>query len=197
MKKGDIKMSTEKKKVKRTGSTKPEFVKTKPTEVVYLDNEGKEKLQAEIEELQNRIDAEVLGIANIDRKGISDIFDYEDAQRRVFKLQSRVAQKRDMLRRAVIVKKMPTKDLVSLGDIVSANVEIEDDSFEVEFKLVAKHTPNIDAETPEYTINSLLGKAVHGKRTGEVVSYVTPENKVAYVTINGINLTKEDSQKQL
>ncbi|MBN1266795.1 MAG: transcription elongation factor GreA [Anaerolineales bacterium] len=140
---------------------------------VYLTQEGKLKLEAELEGLLKMRPELSRELESISAEGLSfEDLDpaYEAVKNEIAMLESRIVQIQDVLSRGRIITTAPAVDTVTIGSRIRLKIG---DSEDEEYMLVGSAEANpregrISNESP-------VGRAVLGKKPGEEVSVHTPE----------------------
>ena len=146
---------------------------------VILTPEGYKKLQEEIEYLSNDKRREVADRIRIAREfgDIAENAEYDDAKNEQALLEHRIALLEERLRDAkVINKKDVAKDVVSVG----SKVKLRDVTAKqtVEYYIVGSAEAN-PAEN-KLSNESPVGKAIMGKKKGEVVEVTAPRGALKF-----------------
>jgi transcription elongation factor GreA len=150
--------------------------------VIWLTQEAFDKLQAELEHLRGPVRNEVIAkiSAARDEGDLKENGGYHAAREEQGKLEGRIRQLEDMLRRAEVGETPADDGVVEPGMQVTTRF-VGDDDVEV-FLLGAR-----EIETPEnlqvYSPQSPLGSAIMGKRKGDEVDFEAPNGKVLKVEI--------------
>ena len=152
---------------------------------VILTPEGYEKLKQEIEFLSNDKRREVADRIRTAREfgDIAENAEYDDAKNEQALLEHRIATLEERLRNArVITKKDVAKDVVSIG----SKVKLRDISAKqtVEYRIVGSAEAN-PAEN-KLSNESPVGKALLGKKRGELVSVPVPRGPARKLKITKI-----------
>jgi len=135
--------------------------------------EGLEKLKAELEELQTTRRREVAERIKEAREfgDISENSEYDDAKNEQAMLESRIAQMEERVRRAIVVDKdQLDTGVVSVG--VKVHVKDQKTGDSRKFQLVGSAEANPAEEKLSH--ESPIGKALMGRKRGEVVSVEVP-----------------------
>jgi transcription elongation factor GreA len=135
--------------------------------------EGLEKLKAELEELQTTRRREVAERIKEAREfgDISENSEYDDAKNEQAMLESRIAQMEERVRRAIVVDKdQLDTGVVSVGVKVHVKDQKTGDSRKFQLVGSAEANPAEDKLSHE----SPIGKALMGRKRGEVVSVEVP-----------------------
>ena len=135
--------------------------------------EGLDKLRAELEELQTVRRREVAERIKDAREfgDISENSEYDDAKNEQAMLESRIAQMEERLRRAIVVDKdQLDTSVVSVG--VRVHVKDQKSGDSRKFQLVGSAEANPAEEKLSH--ESPIGKALMGRKRGEVVSVEVP-----------------------
>jgi transcription elongation factor GreA len=149
-------------------------------EVVWLTQDGYDKLQAELEDLRGPVRAEVVAkiSAARDEGDLKENGGYHAAREEQGKLEARITQLEDMLRRAE-VGDVADDGTISPGFQVTYKF-VGDDETET-FLLGAREmaADDIEVRSPQ----SPLGTAVIGAKVGDKVDYEAPNGKTLSVEI--------------
>jgi transcription elongation factor GreA len=135
--------------------------------------EGLEKLKAELEELQTVRRREVAERIKEAREfgDIAENSEYDDAKNEQAMLEQRIAQMEERVRRAIVVD----KDQVDTGTVsVGVKVHVKDQKTgdSRKFQLVGSAEANPAEEKLSH--ESPIGKALMGRKRGEIVSVEVP-----------------------
>ncbi len=146
---------------------------------VLLTPEGLEKLKGEIEYLKNEKRREVADRIRHAREfgDISENSEYDDAKNEQAMLEQRISQLEERLSRARVIEAEDVpKGVVSIG----ARVRLKDiDANEtVEYVIVGSAEAN-PAES-KLSNESPVGKAIIGRKKGEVVEVAAPRGSLKY-----------------
>jgi len=146
---------------------------------VILTPEGFKKLKAEIDHLSSAKRREVADRIRIAREfgDIAENAEYDDAKNEQALLEHRIAVLEDRMRAArVIEKKEISKDVVSIGSHVK--LRDMDAKQTVEYHIVG----SAEANPAEYKLSneSPVGKAIIGKKKGEVVEVSAPRGSLKF-----------------
>ncbi len=150
--------------------------------VIWLTQDAFEKLQAELEHLRGPVRNEVIAriSASRDEGDLKENGGYHAAREEQGKVEGRIRQLEDMLRRAEVGETPADDGVVEPGMTVTTRF-VGDDEVEV-FLLGAR-----EIETPEdlqvYSPQSPLGSAIMGKKKGDEVDFEAPNGKVLKVEI--------------
>jgi transcription elongation factor GreA len=151
-------------------------------DVIWLTQEAFDKLQAELEHLRGPVRNEVIAkiSAARDEGDLKENGGYHAAREEQGKIEGRIRQLEDMLRRAEVGETPADDGVVEPGMKVTTRF-VGDDEVE-EFLLGAR-----EIETPEnlqvYSPQSPLGSAIMGKKKGDEVDFEAPNGKVLQVQI--------------
>lgn len=147
----------------------------------YLSKEKYSEIQGELERLKSegrRDIAERLKAAK-DLGDLSENSDYQEARDEQMRLEQRISQLEDILRSSAIIHKTGGATLVRLG----SRVKVKRDGKTSEYTIVGSNESNpveglVSNESP-------IGKALLGKKTGDVVTLKIPkgEAKVSILSI--------------
>jgi transcription elongation factor GreA len=149
---------------------------------VILTKEGYAKLKKEIEHLSNDKRREVADRIRQAREfgDISENAEYDDAKNEQAMLEHRIAMLEDRLRAAhVLEKKDIAKDVVSVGALV--RLKDIDANKTVEYKIVG--SPEANPSEHKLSNESPVGKAIIGRKKGDVVEVVAPRGALKFKII--------------
>ena len=146
---------------------------------VILTPEGFKKLKEEIEYLSTAKRREVADRIRVAREfgDIAENAEYDDAKNEQALLEHRIAVLEERMRAArVIEKKEISKDVVSIGSHVK--LRDMDAKQTVEYHIVG----SAEANPAEHKLSneSPVGKAIIGKKKGEVVDVVAPRGALKF-----------------
>jgi transcription elongation factor GreA len=150
--------------------------------VIWLTQEAFDKLQDELEHLRGPVRNEVIAriSAARDEGDLKENGGYHAAREEQGKVEGRIRQLEDMLRRAEVGETPADDGVVEPGMKVTTRF-VGDEQVET-FLLGAR-----EIETPEdlevYSPQSPLGSAIIGKKRGEEVDFEAPNGKVLKVEI--------------
>jgi transcription elongation factor GreA len=146
---------------------------------VILTREGYEKLKKEIEHLSTEKRREVADRIRVAREfgDIAENSEYDDAKNEQALVEHRIALLEDRLLTArVIEKKDIAKDVVSVGSKVKLRDIAANKTFEYQIVGSAEANPadqKLSNESP-------VGKAIIGKKKGEVVEVTAPRGALKF-----------------
>jgi transcription elongation factor GreA len=149
---------------------------------VILTPEGYEKLKQEIEHLQTTKRREVADRIRVAREfgDIAENAEYDDAKNEQAMLEQRIAVLEERLLNArVISKRDIAKDVVSIGSRVRLKDMGANET--VEYHIVG----SAEANPAEFKLSneSPVGKAIIGRKKGEVVEVAAPRGSLKYKII--------------
>jgi transcription elongation factor GreA len=147
--------------------------------IVYLTQEGYEKLKQEIDYLKNVRRPEVstllqLAIAEGDLKENAN---YHDAKEQQALLEGRIKDLEDNLRRSQIIKDGGPKGRVNVGSTVTIAEEGFEDEEEV-YRIVGG--PEADPDAGRISNESPIGRALLGSKKGDMVKVQTPRGETRF-----------------
>ncbi len=146
---------------------------------VILTPQGYEKLKSEIEYLSTQKRREVAERIRIAREfgDINENAEYDDAKNEQALLEHRIAMLEERLLSArVISKKEIAKDIVSIGSKVRLRDIEQNKTFEYYIVGSAEANPSENRVSNE----SPVGKAILGKKKGEVVEVAAPRGSFKF-----------------
>jgi len=149
---------------------------------VWLTQAKFDALQAELDELRGPGRAAVVQKVS-DARDEGDLKEnggYHAAREELGKLDGRIAQLEDMLKRAQVGETPPDDGVVEPGMVVTYRFVGDDE--EEKFLLGAREMKG-DDDLEVFSPVSPLGEAINGKKRGETVQYVAPNGKTIKVEI--------------
>jgi transcription elongation factor GreA len=152
---------------------------------VLLTQEGFTKLENELENLKTvkrREVAERIKQA-IEFGDISENSEYEDAKNEQAFIEGRILTLEKMLRNARIIEyEQNDSDVVNIG----AKISLKDMEYGDEFKYTIVGSAEADPNNNKISFESPVGKAILGKKLGDVVEVNVPAGKVKYKILSVI-----------
>jgi len=138
----------------------------------YMTQEGKEKLEKELEELKTVRRPEVVERIKIARSfgDLSENSEYDAAKDEQAFVESKIAQLEKMIRNAVIIESDDNNDEVQLGKRVKF-IELPDGE-EEEYQIVG--SAEADPFEGKISNDSPMAKSLLGKKVGDIVQVSTP-----------------------
>ncbi len=155
---------------------------TEPS-TIWLTQDAHDKLQAELENLKGPVRQEIIAriSAARDEGDLKENGGYHAAKDEQGKIEAKIRQLEDMLRRAEVGDTPPDDGVVEPGMVVTYKFVGDDDDEAEKFLLGARE---IEPEgLTVYSPQSAMGAAINGKRKGDKVSYVTEAGKTFKVEI--------------
>lgn len=151
--------------------------------VIWLTQEAFDKLQAELEHLRGPVRSEVIAriSAARDEGDLKENGGYHAAREEQGKVEGRIRQLEDMLRRAEVGETPPDDGVVEPGMKVTTRF-VGDDEVET-FLLGAREMADGLEDIEVYSPQSPLGSAIIGKKRGQEVDFEAPNGKVLKVEI--------------
>ena len=148
---------------------------------VWLTQDAYDKLTSELEDLKGPVRQEIIGriSAARDEGDLKENGGYHAAREEQGKLEGRIRQLEDMLRRAEVGETPPDDGIVEPGMKVTYKFVGDDDTAEFLLGNKALEDGTIDVFSPE----SPLGSAILGAKVGDRVSYTAPSGKSMTVEI--------------
>jgi len=149
-------------------------------EIVLTSAKYKE-LEAELERLMS---VERPAIAERIRQAralgdLSENFDYHEAKRQQGFLEGRIANVKAMLERAHVTEYQAGGDTVGLG----SQVTVHDEEFDENIEYTIVGAPEADPAHNRLSNTSPVGKALLGKKIGDIVEVPIPAGKATYKII--------------
>ena len=121
---------------------------------------------------------------------LSENFEYKAAKRYKNRNESRIRYLEKMIKTAVIVEDNSKEDEVGLNDTVT--IYVEEDDCEETYKIVT--TIRSDSLNQSISIESPLGKALVGKKTGDRVTVKIDDSYSYDVVIRSISKSDDESE---
>ena len=152
---------------------------------IWLTQDAYDKLQAELENLKGPVRQEVIAriSAARDEGDLKENGGYHAARDEQGKVEGRIRQLEDMLRRAEVGETPADDGTVSPGMKVTYKFVGDDDDEAETFLLGAREIEDSVDGLKVYSPQSPLGSAIIGARTGDTVSYEAPNGKELQVVI--------------
>ncbi len=153
--------------------------------VVWLTQDGYDRLQQELEHLRGPARAELaarIGEAR-DEGDLRENGGYHAAKDEQGKQEARIRQLEDMLRRAEVGQARPDDGIVEAGTIVT--VRFQGDTDTETFLLGSRELLALDSsvELDVYSPQSPLGAAILLKKAGDSATYTAPNGRSVSVEI--------------
>ena len=154
-----------------------------------------EKIQQEIDHRKLVVRKEAIDAVKEARAqgDLSENFEYKAAKQDKNRNESRIRYLERMLKHAKIVSDQSAEDEVGINNTVDLYFE-DDDEVET-YRLVTSVRAN--SMEGKISIESPLGKAIKGRKTGDRIFVKTNENAGYYVEIRKIDKTTDDSNDHL
>lgn len=154
-----------------------------------------EKMQAEIEHRKVVVRHELLEHVKTARAhgDLSENFEYHAAKREKNQNESRIRYLERMVRTANVIDDSSNEDEVGINNFVK--IEFIDDKEIDTFKIVT--TVRVDTTKNMISIDSPLGKALLGKKVGELARVVVNDQISYDVKILEIDKNSDDSEDEL
>ena len=155
------------------------------TDVVWLTQEARDKLQAELDNLRGPVREEIVAriAAARDEGDLRENGGYHAAREEQGKAEARIRQLEDMLRRARVGETPADDGIVEPGMVVTIRWAGDDET--EEFLLGAREMADESAGLQVYSPQSPMGSALVGSKVGDEVDYTAPNGKVLKVEIVG------------
>ena len=151
--------------------------------VIWLTQEAFDKLQEELENLRGPVRTEVIAriSAARDEGDLKENGGYHAAREEQGKVEARIRQLEDMLRRAQVGETPPDDGVVEPGMIVT--VRFAGDPETEEFLLGAREMADMRPDLQVYSPQSPMGSAIIGSKRGDTVDFEAPNGKQLKVEI--------------
>ncbi|MBB3041847.1 transcription elongation factor GreA [Nocardioides sp. LMS-CY] len=152
---------------------------------VWLTQDAFDKLKQELEDLKGPRRQEVIAriSAARDEGDLKENGGYHAAREEQGKLEGRIRQLEDMLRRAEVGETPPDDGVVEPGMKVTYKFVGDDDDETETFLLGAREMEDVSDGLKVYSPQSPLGTAIIGANKGDTVSYEAPNGKMLQVVI--------------
>ena len=154
---------------------------TETTAVTWLTQEAHDRLSAELKELTSTGRREIAEKIDTARSegDLKENGGYHAAREEQAKLEARITQLTELLRKAVVGEAPADDGVVEPGMVVTATVAGDKMTFLVGSREVAEGT-GLDV----YSERSPLGEAIIGRSAGETTSYIAPNGTEIAVDIH-------------
>lgn len=152
---------------------------------VWLTQDAFDKLKQELEDLKGPRRQEVVAriSAARDEGDLKENGGYHAAREEQGKLEGRIRQLEDMLRRAEVGETPPDDGVVEPGMKVTYRFVGDDEDETETFLLGAREMEDVAGGLKVYSPQSPLGTAIIGSSKGDTVSYEAPNGKMLHVVI--------------
>ena len=152
-------------------------------DVIWLTQEAFDKLKDELEQLRGPVRDEIVAriSAARDEGDLKENGGYHAAREEQGKVEARIRQLEDMLRKAQVGETPADDGVVEPGMIVT--IRFAGDSDVEEFLLGAREMTDLRPELTVYSPQSPMGQAIMGRKRGEEVDFVAPNGKELKVEI--------------
>ena len=152
---------------------------------IWLTQDAHDKLRAELENLKGPVRQEVIAriSAARDEGDLKENGGYHAAREEQGKLEARIKQLEDQLRKAEVGEKPADDGLVEAG--MKVTIKFAGDSETETFLLGSRELLSMDSavDLDVYSPTSPLGEAISGKSVGDSASYTTPTGATISVEI--------------
>lgn len=151
--------------------------------VIWLTQDAYDKLQGELEHLRGPVRAEIVARISAAREegDLKENGGYHAAREEQGKVEARIRQLEDMLRRAQVGETPADDGVVEPGMKVTYRFVGDDE--EETFLLGAREMEETTAGLQVFSPQSPLGAAIIGAKVGDTVSYAAPLGKELKVEI--------------
>ena len=152
-------------------------------DVIWLTQDAYDKLQGELEQLRGPVRTEIVARISAAREegDLKENGGYHAAREEQGKVEARIRQLEDMLRRAQVGETPADDGVVEPGMKVSYRF-VGDDEVET-FLLGAREMEETTDGLQVFSPQSPLGAAIIGAKKGDTVSYAAPHGKELKVEI--------------
>ena len=145
---------------------------------VIVTASGLKALEEELEMLKTVRRSEISEKIRVARGygDLSENSEYDEAKNEQVIVEARIADLEVMLKNVVILDESEiVKDVISLG----SNVKVYDEEFEEELEYVIVGSTEADLDLGKISDESPVGKALMGKKVGEVAEAILPTGDTA------------------
>jgi transcription elongation factor GreA len=151
--------------------------------VIWLTQEAFDKLHDELEHLRGPVRADIITrISSAREEGdLKENGGYHAAREEQGKIEARIRQLEDMLRRAEVGETPSDNGVVEPGMTITYRF-VGDDETET-FLLAAREMEDTTEGLTVYSPQSPLGTAISGRKKGDTVTYAAPNGKKLQVEI--------------
>ncbi|MBL9037267.1 MAG: transcription elongation factor GreB [Archangium sp.] len=165
------------------GSDEPENDDVRPRGTMYITLAGAQKLRAELRHLltteRPKVTAEVSAAAALGDRSENAEYIYGKKRLREIDRRLRFLQKR--LEQLTVVDPSEQKDTSRIYFGATVTLENDDDGSTVTYQLVGPD--ETDVKTSRISVDSPVGKALMGKRKGDLVTVNRPKGEVDFTII--------------
>jgi transcription elongation factor GreA len=155
---------------------------TDEARATWLTQEAFDRLKGELAELKAHrpvIAAEIN--ARREEGDLKENGGYHAAKDEQGKQEARIRQLEDLLRAAKVGEAPTSADEVAPGVVIT--VQFDDDADDTETFLLGSREISATTDLTVYSPESALGKAILGHKSGDTVSYETPNGATIKVTV--------------
>lgn len=167
----------------RLGSLFAQGIPAMPDEPIPLTPEGKDRLASELESLRDERKEVAERIQNARELGSSQAdSEYDDAKTEQGRIEGRILEIEDILRRATIIDEAKTQG--STRVVLGSGVKVEQDGKARHYRIVGP--PEADVLNGRIPSDSPVGSALLGRAVGDVVEVNAPRGitKIKIVEID-------------
>ncbi|HEY8363345.1 MAG TPA: transcription elongation factor GreA [Tissierellaceae bacterium] len=150
---------------------------------VFLTEDGLKRLENELEELKTVKRKEIAEKIKqaLSFGDISENSEYDEAKNEQAQLEDRINKLESMLRNAKIIDKEEiTTDKVSIG----SRVLVKDLEFDEEMEYTIVGSAEADPYNGKISNESPVGKALLGRKSGDIVDVIVPDGVIKYQIIS-------------
>ncbi len=150
---------------------------------IWLTRDAFDKLQSELDNLKGPVRSEIVERISSarDEGDLKENGAYHAAREEQGRVEGRIRQLEDMLRRAEVGETPPNDGVVEPGMVVTYKFVGDDDDEAETFLLGARGIE--DESMKVYSPQSPMGAAINGARKGDTVSYEAPNGATLEVVI--------------
>ena len=153
--------------------------------VIWLTQEAFDKLKDELEHLRGPVREEIVAriSAARDEGDLKENGGYHAAKDEQGRIEGRIRQLEDMLRRAEVGETPPDDGVVEPGMVVTYKFEGDSDDDAETFLLGAREMADMRPDLQVYSPQSPMGSAIIGSKRGDTVDFDAPSGKTLKVEI--------------
>lgn len=161
------------------------MTQTPETGTIWVTQEAYDSLQQELDHLRNEVRSDITAkiAAARDEGDLKENGGYHAAREEQGKVEARIRQLEDMLRRAEVGEAPDDDNLVEEGMVVT--IRFDGDDEDQTFLLGSRELLSLDSsvDLQVFSPSSPLGEAILGRSAGESITYPAPNGKDLTVKI--------------
>ena len=166
----------------------------KESSKIFLTQKGYEEHLKQIEELKSSLLLIRLKRGCVD--DLKNMIEIEEFQSEETRIVTEIIRMNEELSRVVIIDRQDNEEIVDVDDVVLVDMIAGSLTREMMLKLVGTDS-NIKADIQEVSINSPVGKAIYGKKIGDLCSYSVNNRNMSLLIKSKVDMSMElDSKKK-